>query len=527
MGIKLEDIIDLDYLVARDEILESSEDIKKLAQRDRAIYAGIEEKSLQNCDLLLAWLKARKEQLQHIGEQGSRFLPGLLFSMIYRWMAWLMLVAGGLSGFALAGSFLIYHGVKPVNVTVFSFLFIAVPFALSLTAFVFGLTKFIWKGGGDTTGPFFFFYMIVSFLFFNLVPKFFRKIYQGSLKNHLKDIEYAGLFLEIKKNEYRELFFWPFFMLSSLFAAAFSTGAMVVTFFKVVVSDMAFGWQSTLVSTGNAVHELVSMLSFPWATVMPDSIRHLAHPSLEQIEGSRIVLKDGIAVLASSDLASWWPFLCLSILVYAVLTRIFLWMFALGAQKNNLLNLDIDRPGFRELIIRMTSPVLDIEANGKDDDDALEEVHEEEDHEAAEEKKSDVSGSEGLLLLPDNIYPDEHIEAMRSAIKNVYGVNVCNVINVSMDESLDPALIENRAPEVSGPVIFVYEAWQAPIRGLLYYISMIQNAVCQNRSVWVMLTSEAGSEQLFLDDDKDMEVWKKAVLKFKNPNILVRGLFKP
>ena len=87
-----------------------------------------------------------------------------------------------------------------------------------------------------------------------------------------------------KGREYHGLFFWSFFILTSLFAFSFSAGVLGGTFLKIVVSDMAFGWQSTLMTSSYNIHSIVSFIALPWSWFLPNSI---VTPSLEQIEGSQ------------------------------------------------------------------------------------------------------------------------------------------------------------------------------------------------------------------------------------------------
>ncbi len=173
-------------------------------------------------------------------------------------------------------------------------------------------------------------------------------------------IEYTASLIRMRNREYRLVFFWPFFLLSSFFSAAFSAGALGGTLFRVAVSDMAFGWQSTLVTASGRIHGALSIISLPWSWFVPKS---LAHPSLEQIEGSRILLKEGIATLATEDLVSWWPFLCLGIFFYAVLPRLVLMLLGFLAQRRAVGQFDFERPRFKKLLVRMQSPIMDIRFN--------------------------------------------------------------------------------------------------------------------------------------------------------------------
>ena len=79
---------------------------------------------------------------------------------------------------------------------------------------------------------------------------------------------------------------------------------------QVVTADIAFGWQSTIQFSSDAVYTFVKIFSLPWSWIEPLSI---VNPTYAQIQGSRMVLKDGIYHLATPDLVSWWPFLLLSV----------------------------------------------------------------------------------------------------------------------------------------------------------------------------------------------------------------------
>ena len=119
-----------------------------------------------------------------------------------------------------------------------------------------------------------------------------------------------------KGSTYGFLFFLPIFILTQLFAIGFNLGLLTTTLFKVITADIAFGWQSTLQLSSAAVHSLVQKIALPWSWLAAGDP---AYPSLAQIEGSRIILKEGIYHLSTPDLVSWWPFLCFSVFFYGLL----------------------------------------------------------------------------------------------------------------------------------------------------------------------------------------------------------------
>jgi len=71
-------------------------------------------------------------------------------------------------------------------------------------------------------------------------------------------------------------------------------------------------------------------------------------------------------------------------------------------------------------------------------------------------------------------------------------------------------------------VILVQEVWQPPIRGLLLYIKQIREIIPENKPFLILLTRDAGEENLAVDDtDINLKVWKKAVYKLELPDINV------
>jgi hypothetical protein len=158
-----------------------------------------------------------------------------------------------------------------------------------------------------------------------------------------------------KSRTYGLLFFLPVFILTQLLAMGFNLGLLAATLFKVVTSDIAFGWQSTIQLSPTAVHSLARAIAAPWSWALEGDA---AFPSLAQIEGSRIILKEGIYHLSTPDLVSWWPFLCLAVLVYGLLPRLLLFLGAIAVQRRFLGSLDFRQGACEQLLMRMTTPLV-------------------------------------------------------------------------------------------------------------------------------------------------------------------------
>ncbi len=516
MKIKLKDIIDLDYFISIDDALDSREDLKARTLKDRKIYNQCINKVLTEKELLLEWLFFRKKEFfKEKNTKGTILLPGTIFSILYSWMCYIMAFSGCAFGVSIAYSFLAYHGSRPINVSIFIVLFVVLPVLILLFSLILMVQKVMGRGTGNLFSNSII-HTLISSLFFNVLPRILQKTRQTILRKNFDTLEYTLSLIRIKTREYKDFFFWPVFILASVFAFCFSVGALGGTFFRVIVSDMAFGWQSTLMASSARVYDLVSSIAIPWSWVVPKA---LAHPSLEQIEGSRIILKDGLSVLATQDLVSWWPFLCMGILFYAVIPRGILIITGILAQKHVLHHFNVKKPRFKQIIIRMQSPVMGIDA----DKTLVKKAGEEKKEKPSFEKRSDGPGQKALLLALKSVYSDDTIKNIVKGIETHLFFNVEETIGISMDFDDDAKTIRQMNQRNIDHVILVHEVWQPPIRGLLHYITQIKSAMPENRPLWILLTRDAGQADLFVDSsDVNYDVWKKAIFKLADPDIIVK-----
>jgi hypothetical protein len=520
MKMRLKHIIDLDYFIRMDEALDSQEDIRSQTRRDRDIYHQCKDGPQGDKALLMSWLAFRKKEFFKEKSPGNfPLLPGRIFSLLYSWMIYAMVLSGVVTGISLAYSFLVYHGNRPINVMVLVALFVALPALLLLFTLIWGLVRGIGINRGEGRFRNSIVHTLMSSLLFNVLPGILKKTNYSMFKKSLDTLEYTASL--IKNRDYKVLFFWPFFIMTSVFTFSFSAGALGGTFFRVIISDMAFGWQSTLMTTSERVHDMVSFVAFPWSWFVPES---LAHPSLEQIQGSRIILKDGISVLATQDLISWWPFICLGILFYAVIPRGLLIFTGLLAQYHALGRFNFNRPRFTQVIVRMQSFVLDIdgEKNSKKRGIEKKSIQAMEKTPSGSPRKA-MQGQRVLLLASKRVYSPQKITKIIHCMETDLFFNVTQTLGVCFNFDDDDQAIGQMSNSNVDQVILVQEVWQPPIRGLLHYIKQIKAAMPEDKPLWIMLTQDAGQEDFFVDkSDMNYDIWKKAVLTLKNPDIVVK-----
>ena len=550
--------MDLDYLLTLDDDPDAGGSAEMRAARDRDIFRQAGGTKMSDESLMAAWLSYRKMlYLDQAGPDGYQRLPGRLFNTLFNWAARGLVLAGGLAGLVLAYGFLAYHGVRPVNVALFFFVFVVMPAVFFLFSTAGLLIRHVRGGGtgrGGLTGP-------VSRVVFELVPVVLKRIRfetdQRSTKQGRTRMEDALFFIRTKKQAYGELFFWPLVILVSLFALSFSLGALGGTMFRVAFSDVAFGWQSTLAATPAAVHDLVVLVSFPWAPWMPEP---LAGPTPDQIEGSRIILKQGIAALATEHLVSWWPFLCLSMVFYAVFPRLVIIFWAVTAQRSALNRFDFHRPRFRRLLVRMKSPVMDIgfeeKAPARKSSDpspepaaqppgtkAVPEVTVPEPDRYPEHTDRDVPpvrqkmtpdrseaetatvGIPAVVLAPVTVWNEAAVDRVSELLSRQFLLDVRQVIFVAQDLETDSRLLNPDVLNGADPVIFLQEVWQPPIRGLIHYLVQLKQGALRDRNLWVLLTRAPEEDSLGVPDrDVDALVWQDRILGLGHPDVLVERI---
>ena len=557
MTLKFKDMIDLDYLLEQDEHALAGTGFSEkpsadtgqpshgqgpgIAQRDRDIFNQLNGKALDERQVLEEWLGHRRRV--YFEESGKSMLPGRMFSLACKWAARLLFFLGGFFGFGMAYSFLAYHGTRPVNVTLFFAIFILVPFVLflfSLTAMLPGRKKSM-------------IYSLAAFLVFKGIPRGVGKI--GKITGHAhwtagaqSCTDAVSSLVSRKKTEYGPLMFWTFFILAGLLGLGFSTGVLCATFFKVAVSDVAFGWQSSLTGTTGGTTEqvaaIVRAIGLPWSWFLPGAV-----PGPDQIMGSRIVLKQGLAALSTEHLVSWWPFLIMGILVYALFPRAVLVAAGMAARSRAERRFDINRPRFRKLLIRMQTPVMDIEYEESPakapDMPATRETTARPGPErvlvpdpvaAAEPEpalrpavKDRPVGGPALLpavvLAPSMIYDDKALDRMIPWVNRQLALNTLGRIDVSFDFESDRNVLESAADSLPGQVVLFQEVWQPPIRAMLHYITQLKTQVLAQQNLWILLTRTPGEKSLAVDpDDPDLKVWQTAVRNLGLADVGVEGL---
>jgi hypothetical protein len=524
-----QDIIDLHHFMQMDEEQRRREGEDALVQRDRRIYLARIKPRLDAADdmpphlLARHWLAVRR--LQYTQENGQAYepLPGSVWAELAGVCQWLIFFVGLLTGIGLAGSLLFYSGAAPVNVSAFLGLFVILQILLLGLQVLFFLQRKLRRTGLESSVL----YTLIGRLLIQGVDWLRRRL-QRKMSGRQR-LELAALFGAGRQHrEHAALLVWPAFIYAQVGGIGFNLGILGATLGRVVFSDIAFGWQSSLQLSAEAVASLVQVIALPWSWFLP-----AAYPGLEQIRGSQMVLKEGMYHLATGDLVSWWPFLCCAVVVYGLLPRLALLGLGIVQSRRALDRVPLTATGLRRLVRRMLTPLVDAgglettrqapvvggNAGQATEQDTWNAV-------ASWSDPTEETGEGGrwFVLIPDELYADcppatlaalLHGHTRTPAIRSLrYGVP-----GVADETSLIP-LVESAGKGQLDGVIFLQEAWQPPLRETVSLFRNLRQIAGDDIPILILLIGKPSGQTIFTAVHAEhLDIWKKKMHMDGDPNL--------
>jgi len=505
----LADLLDLEFLFSRDGELLDSDTEEKLNRRDRGIYLEIKDSCKQPDDidrrscLLRSWLSARRAALLRDNKQSV--LPGALFRELIRISSWTFFLVALTGGWGLAMSYLGYSGKTPVNVATFLGLFVGSQLLL-LSILLF----FIIAGRLRTRPRLPLTYSLVRKAVFRLAMKLGRLAGASEAYQWL-----AGLSGSAQKfsNIYGLLFALPFFSLVQLGGVGFNLGVLGATLLKVATTDVAFGWQSTLQPGAEAVFRLTKLIALPWSWALPAGI---GYPDLAQIQGSRIILKEGLYRLSTGNLISWWPFLCLAIAVYGLLPRLLLFLGSRISSRLLLRRLTFNTAAHRQALRRMMTPRLSTTPMV-----TIPENREQIPGEPVKKNTFSPIGKQGVALIPDEIFDDCPQQELTRLIQDRTGVNVDLYLRINQPgdnkERLFHEIRQSITPDTDTLVI-LQEAWQPPIEEFFTFLNQLREAAGKQTLLSIILIGKPTPNTIFTGvRAQDYTIWRQKIISRGDP----------
>ena len=521
---KIKDIIDLEYFFHIDEHNGNEVQEKNLAQRDRKIWLEhiqpLESKAqpVSQTETIMLWLKYRRDMEKNL--QGAEpVLPGDVFDEIYRLLIYVFMISGCMTGAGLAFSFLTYTGTAPLNVSVYLgglvftqlilLTFLGIFFMICLVNHSFLSKSIIFTLTGR----------LAAWLAVKLKKHAMTRL-SGKQRS---SIQAAFGIVKGKKQVYNSLFYWPVFILAQIFGIGFNLGAVCATLLRILGTDIAFGWQSTVQVSAQFVFDMTRIMAMPWSWfVRPD----IAHPSLAQIQGSHMILKDGIYHLATKDLVSWWPFLCFALVFYGLIPRVLLLITGLSACYRKLSHVDLSHNECDKLMNRMLMPLISTKGNPSisNPDSGIDN---QKTNLSLSDCKTGISNNNLIALIPDDIFKSFQDEELHEIIQKTLNSRVLKKIRIGCDYKEDKSVItgfSQNNDSISG-VLILQEAWQPPIKENLIFIQELRQALGEKSRIILGLIGKPEPNTIFTQvNETDWKTWKQKINTLGDPYLGIERL---
>jgi len=294
----------------------------------------------------------------------------------------------------------------------------------------------------------------------------------------------------------------------------------------VISSDLAFGWQSTVVFSHETIFRIVKTIALPWRLFIKSN---LAYPDLEQIEGSRIILKEGIEKLATQDLISWWPFLCLSLIFYILIPRILLYTAGFFRQKHSLSNVTFHSASARKLLITMLTEHVEIKPQTESSVKRIQPSDFSDIERSALEIKTsrNTLAENSLFLVSKEILNqfDQDIIILALEKKSSIKPRSCKGITMDFDDDL-PMFKKDDTLKEADNVFILLEGWMPPIRETMLYVMDLRHYFNDTTCFFILLTGRNESiKSLESIDELNLKLWKQETGSLNDPGITVESIY--
>jgi len=483
------ELLTFDYLM----YLDKGKTPQELKKRDRKIYlnSGANRKT-ESRRLARIWFEAMQTQ--------TETFPAVIQALLKtrRLLTPIIIAIGLFIGISYGLLIIRYNGSQAINLAPVMFLLVLVPLFFNVISIV----TVAFKNRFRSMLP-------VEFMML-LVKKLSRIYFTSEEKRRSGTAFLNNLAVRLKK--YGAAPIWLATVRINLYSLTVVSGILLAVLFSGLFHDLAFTWQTVMDLKPQTVERIVKVISLPWHSLAPQAV-----PSLENIAGSRGVLKDGITMLRNEDLSSWWSFLCFAILFYAVIPRALILLASAIAEKISFANIKFSEADSLSLFRRMRSPLLDSGTESFVADSPL--------RDPAELDKTAVvphyhNKTHFAVFIPDDIKIDSE-DIIRAAVeRDLHGI-CSKVSQVELDEIRDCEIWKTTAADNS--IVLVLEGWQPCTREYIEYVAAMRNSLGSKKLIVIGLIdkgfpaeSNSGEDQNNLYKD-----WQYQLSSLRDPALEV------
>jgi hypothetical protein len=503
-------LIDLEVAVSQD----SDEDKERLKRRDRDFFLHLKKQSLPSGDLLKSrswvlwqWLQFRKPDLAI-----HEITPG---DEVGNWIE--AIKKAGLGLMALLGAIWVWGNLSrsEVNVVVFGFLTVGIPFILSCVGF-----WFLWSNRTPSGRP---------------APSIFRGLFAGLLikcvKNGLRNgsmrasgdrvrtAKAAVGAIRIRCAERGGIVFSSLASATHLLGLGMVLGISVALFWFKTSSDQNYIWRSHAAWTNETtIGQGARLFALPWSPVFGEG---RGYPSPAQIENTR-AYRDGKAQQTDRTANdAWSSFLLLASLCWGVFPRLALYSAGRRALRKALTAETFTQHRFDDAWRRMTRPEVSIDHptdRERPDEQLAQPGH-------SMEPLLDNVGENCILLIPNELNATELIPRIRTSLTQETGSVPTAIQPFSDLPSERIALLERIGKEYGQPaeLLLLLQAFIPPTRALSEFLKQCRQQFPKASLRIALIGKVRGQTGWDAPSGSDHFVWNNFITAAGDPRLSINA----
>jgi hypothetical protein len=465
-------------------------DTDQISEEEKEGYQSFfneSKSSASNQDLIRKWAcKFLPEPIKRTSKKITRLITS---------SSLILIILSFIIGITAAGVLFQYDGSSPINVLPILTIFILFPLLFLIGSL---LLPTITNTDTSLLSPLFHWIESKASTY---VSKYNEK-YAHTLNNEFSEYE-------LIYNEPVILFFKKTLQKCATF---YVVGALVWMIVNVTTTDLAFSWSSTLELEGEKIYSITSVMSAPWSWILPS-----ATVDFETVQSTRFFRADRSDLLEVSS-GRWWSFIFMSIIVYSIFPRVFLYAYYKSRLKRRLIQSMIESDQ-GHTILKISDEKLIVESpegqNSEIYSDSNETI-------TAKQKTKSVCV---LIWYVSNINDEKLSEYLN---RNIISINKISGISPTKDDTVIAQNISNESIINNNTDIIVFvKYWESPnIRFEKVLTEIINHSKSRikiiplyedpsqlnsvNESNWrtrmASLNQKLGSKRIFLEESESVDI---------------------
>jgi len=292
------------------------------------------------------------------------------------------------------------------------------------------------------------------------------------------------------------------------FAIAFNLGALAALFAFVALTDVAFGWSTTLDMETDQMHAIVSGIASPWQWAMP-----AATVDRETIEATRYFRVTDQPVADPEVLGRWWMFVMMTVVVYGLVPRVGTGAVAAWRRRAALREAMMRWPETQDLLDRLSQPIVSTRATEPEAERRVTA------RAAAESVPTESVATREACVINYGALPVD-ASVLTERIAQTWQVEVTR-FDEAGGASLadDQRLVESLAGEGVGAVFVAVKGWEPPVMDAVDFLVDLRNAGDGHRVVTAVVVGVDDAGRITAPGDSTFADWAAKVRALGDPRI--------